>query len=79
MPVQNGENLFRGPEQIIGLAHRLVGAGVGLSHAMRVAMVNAATIPSSTDKLLRRASSRSRERAAHALRRDEEAWPNSML
>jgi hypothetical protein len=66
---RNGENLFRGPEQIIGLAHRLVGGGVGLSHAKRLPMVNAATIRSSTDKLLRRASSRSRERVAHALRR----------
>lgn len=42
-------------------------------------MVNAATTRSSTDKLLKRARSRSRERAAHALRRDEDAWPNSML
>lgn len=69
VPVQNGENLFRGPEQIIGLALRLVGAGEGLSHAKRVPMVNAATIRSSTDKFLRRASSRSRERVAHSLRR----------
>lgn len=68
-PGQNAENLFRDPEQIAGLAHRLVGAGAGLSHAKRVPMVNAATIRSPTDKLLRRASSHSRERVAHALRR----------
>jgi hypothetical protein len=66
---KNGENLFRGPKQIIGLAHRLVGAGAGLSQAKRVPMVNAATIRSSTDKLPRRASSRWRERVAQALRR----------
>ena len=49
MPGQNGENLFRGPEQIVGVAHRLVGGGVGMSHAKRLPMVNAATIRSSTD------------------------------
>jgi len=69
MPGQNGGNLFRGSEQIIGVAHRLVGTGAGLSQAKRVPMVNAATIRSSTDKLLRRASSRSRDRVVHALRR----------
>jgi hypothetical protein len=69
MSRQDGENFLRGPQKIIGLAHVGVFPDVGLSHEKRSPMVSAAAILSCTDRRLIRASSRSRDRIAHALRR----------
>jgi hypothetical protein len=60
MSRQNGENRFRGSQQIIGVTHPDVLAGLGLSHEKRAPIVNAAAIRSCTDKRLIRSCSRSR-------------------
>ena len=60
MSPQNGENLFRGPQKIIGVAHAGVLPGLGWSHEKRAPMVSAAAILSCTDRRLIRSSSRSR-------------------
>ena len=60
MPRQYAENRFRGSQQIIGVTHPDVLAGLGLSHAKRARMVSAAAIRSCTDRRLIRSCSRSR-------------------
>jgi len=60
MARQNGENRFRGSQQIIGVTHPDVLAGLGLSHEKRAPTVSAAAIRSCTDKRLIRSCSRSR-------------------
>ena len=54
------ENFFRGPQQTIGVAHKGVLAGLGLSHEKRAPIVSAAAIRSCTDRRLIRSCSRSR-------------------
>ena len=60
MSRQNGENRFRGSQQIIGVTHTGVLAGFGLSQEKRAPMVSAAAIRSCTDRRLIRSCSLSR-------------------
>ena len=60
MPRQYAENRFRGSQQIIGVTHTGVLAGLGLSQEKRAPMVSAAAIRSCTDRRLIRSCSLSR-------------------
>ena len=60
MSRQYGEDFFRGLQEISGVTHTGVLAGLGLSHAKRLPMVSAAAIRSCTDRRLIRSCSRSR-------------------